>query len=351
MQFFELRSVPVDVLLRALAISNVMYHHAHFLNPPENDLWLSGGMAFLLMLSGMNLARFSMDRADTDELRKSIAVFTRRVFVPSLLAILFSFLVRRQFGWDELLFFQNLITPTRSISLFPVFYVQVLLQMVLGLYLLVLVPLIAKAVILFPGRSVMLFFIVALFARLLGPVIFGHEPPFLMPHLLLWNFALGFVVYHFGRASDAPPRPAMKLVALVCVWTAASLIFGPRILRFWWVALGGSLLIFVREVRVPAIVANLVVVVSGATFAIFFTHVFWQYGFAEGYRRLVDADGQPGVLMVFLFGMIMSVGGWVAYTGFIRAYRAMPPSTWVTRRERHSPVGEVRGTPSALARP
>jgi peptidoglycan/LPS O-acetylase OafA/YrhL len=327
---FSLKAVQMDVLLRALAISHVAYHHAYFLAPPDDGLWLAGGMAFLLMLSGMNLARFSIDRASPDQLRSSIAAYARRVFIPSVLAVLFSFLVRRQFSWEELLFYQNLITPSGVISLFPVFYVQVLLQLLVVLYLLVLVPRVAIWVIRYPGRSALALFLVGMLARWLGPAVFGNDPPFLEPHLFLWDFALGLVVYYFGRGVTAPPSPPRRLLALLCVVSAAAFMFSPVGLRFWWLLVGGTFLIFVRDVRIPAIMARVATIVSGAAFAIFLTHMFWFEVYATLHGLFVSRTVRPSAPLVFAFGMLMSVGGWVAYTAFVRAYHRLPaPATAV----------------------
>ena len=84
MRLCELRTTPMDVVLRALAILMVTYHHSHL--PPRGQagfaMGLGGGMTFLLLLSGMNFARFAMAGADGAAVRQSILVFARQVYVP-----------------------------------------------------------------------------------------------------------------------------------------------------------------------------------------------------------------------------------------------------------------------------
>src|SRR5688572_21317875 len=99
-----MRSIPTDVLLRALAISGIVFNHAHRGRDDFFPLGLAGGMTFLLTLAGMNLARFGVKGATPDSLRRAVGRLALALFVPALIAVLASLAIRRTFSWTEVLF-------------------------------------------------------------------------------------------------------------------------------------------------------------------------------------------------------------------------------------------------------
>ena len=325
-RIFELRTTPTDVVLRALAIASVTFNHAHM----TKGFGLAGGMTFLLMLSGLNFARFAVKDAEPEQLRRSIVEFARRMFVPSMLLLLFSFAAYRQFNLSELLFVRNWFDMGR-VAIFYAWYPQMLLQLLAGLYLLTLIPFVGRALRDHPTRSLLILFGVGLLLRAAAPWIW--EPPFWgmpevnpirvfprLPHLALWNFALGGVIYFL--AIDSPnPTPAKKWLAFACVLAGATLGWEVGKLQFWWLAIGGALLVGVRHIALPRIVAQAIVVVSVATFTIFLTHIFWFKAGNVVYGVLTGTGENAPKNVMFVIGLVMGTLTSVAISAFARAYR------------------------------
>ncbi len=328
----SLRATPTDVVLRALAIATVTYHHSHEFSAPAFGLF--GGMAFLLMLSGFNFGRFVLRDADPQQIRRSTLALARQIFVPSLLLMLAYFAYLRQFNLTELLFISAWFT-TDKISVFPVWYCQLILQILLLFYLLFSIPRIAEAFVRRPLAGMMVMLVVGLLAMKFVPLIWNTN--YLrnrLPHSQFWNFALGGVL---AFLLDGTGRSSRRWIASACVMAGALLAFRPATLQFWWLVVGGHALIFLRTVRLPELVGQVVVVVSGATFTIFLLHRTW-FEVARGvYRWYAGAGAVLNADAVFVAGLVLSTACWVGGTALVRAYREVTTDSLRAR------------TPSALA--
>lgn len=178
--------LETDLALRAVAILAVTWNHA---NPLARGA-LGGGMTFLFMLSGYNFARFAILNSNIGRLRRALVMFALRVFVPSMALVMFFSLLLHDFFWQEFLFISNWWTIER-VSIFPTWYPQVLLQILVGLYAAFSVPAIGGSLLRRPLVWSMVLFVVAVLVRLLGPMFWDtshlrHN----LPHLYLWNFVL-----------------------------------------------------------------------------------------------------------------------------------------------------------------
>ena len=313
-RLFELRATPTDVVLRAAAISFIVFNHT---SPIE----YAGGMAFLLMLSGMNFARFTIKDGTAPGIRRSILDIARQVFVPSLVVVLLSFAYHGKFNVFELLFIRNWHDSER-LSLFPVWYVQMLLQLLAGLYVLTWVPALVVAAVRRPALAMLILFGAGLVIRASG--VFVPSPYMIrrLPHTLLWNFALGAVVY-FLAVDSTRPRSGRWLAA-ACVLAGAFVGHEAGTLRFWWLAAGGFLLIGVAYIPLPTAVARIATAVSAAAFAIFLTHMIWFKVVSTIYDVWVPRGSVHPWLLCF-FGIALGTLTWAAFVAFGRAYRALQP--------------------------
>lgn len=319
MRLFELRTIPMDVVLRGLAILLMAYRHSH--NSSEFALSLAGGMTFLLMLSGMNFARFALGGTAVI-VRRSIKELARQVFIPCLVVVLLGFVLARRFSWSELLFVENFVSKHRF-GLFRVWYCQVLLQLLGGYYLLFSIPPVARLVLRFPARAAIALFAVALLLRAAGPLVW--DAGYLLnrvPHMYWWNFALGSVLF-FLTTEPWRSKPWSKPLAFACVVSAATVGWGLNGLDGWGLIASTTLLVTVSAVRLPAVLARAIVLVSGATFAIFLLH--WaSFRVAESaYRLLAGPTAGLDRNVAFVAGVLMCVTCWVAFKAFVRAYRAL----------------------------
>jgi hypothetical protein len=310
-RLFELRSTPTDMVLRAVAISNVVYNHS---DPGD----LGGGTACLIMLSGLNFARFAIKDGTESGIRRSIAGVARQIFFPSLVLIVLSFAAYQRFDWLELLF----VRPhPQKISAFPVWFSHIMIQLLAAFYLLFSIPAVARATLRHPARAMLLLFSVGVFLRYIAG--YGLFDALLrMP----WNFFLGAVVYFLAVDEDTSTR-STKWLAAACVFVGPMVSFSPDNPRLWWVIAGGLVLVFVRYISLPQLLARVTTVVGAATFGIFLTHVIWiKVG-----RRFTEAWLGPAspvqTLTLFFFALLMGTLTWAAVVALGRAYRAVQSET------------------------
>lgn len=314
-RFFELRSTPMDVVLRAAAIFAVVYHHSTLMER-------NGGAAFLLMLAGLNFARFAVKDADAPGMRRSIVDIAWQIFVPSFAMVLLTIAIYRDVEVSALLFMGNWRGFPKHV-LFNAWWVQMLLQLLAGLYLLSWIPAIARATVRRPDLAMLVLFGVALLLRASGALL---SIPFLtrprLPQTQLWTFALGCVIYFFA-VDTTTSRPGSKWIAATCVLagTFVGLDFGTW--RYWWLTIGGLLLVCVRHIPLPRLVARATAVVSSATFCIFLTHLVWFLAARAAVRAWAGPDAIVHPFILLFAGVVMGTLTWGASAAFGRAYRAL----------------------------
>lgn len=306
------RSIDTDVLLRALAISSVTLNHA--LPHAGGRSGVAGGMTALLMLSGYSFARFIMAGASARDMQRGLASFTLRIFVPSFIAVLFFFAVQREISLTELLFIRNWFDPDR-IAIFPVWYPQVIVQMGLGLMALFAIPGLAAAFLRNPLAASAILWAGAVAVRMILPLYIDTKPLLHhLPHLYLWNFVLGWLVF-FLLSKD---RVDCKLAATAVVLLSAYLVWTPRSLQFWALGVAGIALVWAVRVRLPAPVTHVAGLVSQATFTIFLLHRFVY----AVYDKVLAPPLPKGVTM-WIVGMICCLIAWVLAAAASRAYRKL----------------------------
>lgn len=317
-ELFRLRATPPDVALRAMAMVAIVYHHAHLLD--AGPFGLAGGMTFLMMLSGLNFARFAVKDATADGVRQSILELARQVWVPSLLLVLLSFAVYGKFDLLELLFVRNW-RDTKHIAAFYDWYPQVLLQLLAVFYLMFSVPALSRGILRHPARAMLALFAIGLALRVLAPLVWDtaylrHR----LPHTFLWNFVLGGVVYFLVMDRPAP-KPASRAIVIACVVAGAVAAWNPRTFQFWWLVVGGVMLATVRQVWLPAVVSRIAVILSSATLTIFLTHLIWfkllnnLYGVVTASRAVLHPD------LLAVLALTGSVAMWVAFRALRAAWR------------------------------
>jgi len=302
-------NVRADILLRALAIISVTYNHAH----PYSTFVLGwgGGMTFLMMLSGYNFARFGMREGTPEKARDYLFRLGWGIVVPSLIAVVFFFLLLQKFNLAELLFYRNWLTPER-VAKFPTWYPQVILQMFAGLFLLFSIPSVARAILRRPLAWSLGVFAFALAVRALSPLVWDTVPlEHHLPHLYLWNFCLGWLVYF---ALKEWPSPWSKLAVVVCAALGATVHWGYDRLTFYWLTVGTALLVIPLDLRMPSKLGQFFHLVSQATLAIFLLHRF----FYEVYEHMPIPQDQDVMWLMGLFG---SLATWILWTAAVRAFR------------------------------
>lgn len=300
-------------MLRALAISSVVWNHA---NPSANGTF-GGGMTFLMMLSGFTFARFSLRGATPATVRQALLRLGWRIALPSLALVILSFVLLQSFELKELLLVSNWWTRSR-IALFPLWYPEVMVQMFAMLYLFFLTPA-ARIALRHPlAFSLVAFGIAIAMRRLLPDYVWDtthlqHD----LPQLFLWNFALGWVVF-FLITKETKTWFAAAL-AMACIAVGAHVGWGWGRLDFWWLVVGGAVFVLWRRFIVPKPLAAVVGLVSQAAFTIFLLHRLC-FTVLEHFMPAYKARG-PG--MHFMVGMLVSVAVWISATAAQRAWHQL----------------------------
>lgn len=309
------KSIDTDVLLRALAICLIALNHAIPQGTRSYGIpGVAGGMTLLLMMSGFSFARFVLEDATPADIRKGLFSFGMRIFVPSLIAVIFFMAIKQRVSIAELLFVRNWIDPHR-IAIFPVWYVQVIVQIVLLLLVFFAVAPLANWFVRDPLRGALVLWLVALATRMILP-IFVDTKPLLhhLPHLYLWNFTLGWIVFFLHARGTA----GMKALASVAIVGSAVLVWGLDSWQFLTLAIGGTALVWKDRVTLPAVVARPVSLISQATFTIFLVHRFVYVVYLQTLAHVL-----PAGLLMWVVGVVVSTGAWVLGSAAIRAYRKL----------------------------
>ena len=147
-RWFDAR-LEADVVLRALAISLVVYNHAFAVKGRPFEL--NGGMQVLLLLSGATFARFTLTKQTAEEVRASIVSLSINILGPCLAMLLPYFLLKRDFWWSEVLFFQNLVGK-EQLAPYLSWYPQVIVQMMIGFFRIFAIPPVFRACCVQSGR-------------------------------------------------------------------------------------------------------------------------------------------------------------------------------------------------------
>jgi len=315
----RLTTVPSDVLIRAAAITLITFDHS--LATHVNVDWFDGGITVLMMLSGLNFARFGLAGVPPSQTVRALVRLARELFTAIVVIVL-------------------LIEPLRQTSFFtargfvytftglPLWYAQVMIFICLGLACLFLVPQVGKAFARAPLLASLVLLAAAIAIRALAPAswdTFGHRTAY----LLLWNFVLGWVVFFLMNRSGWWRYAAGFAVISVSGYIGWGLD-GSSV--FYLVA-GGMFLLAVKSVRLPAPVARIVNIIAQATFFIYLTHWIFLQGIAGYY--VPDSVTHVAVTARFVISVLgtwvlitgLSVACWIAWTSASRAYNAEAAAT------------------------
>ena len=318
-------TIPGDVVLRAIAIVMIVFNHSHEDAPFWN--W-KGGLTILLMLMGFNLARFGFKNADPASARRAIGDLLWRMFVPAFIFTLIYLsvhvVVYRHVYWAELFFVANWITPYHP-QVFPVWYSQVMLQLLAAIYLLFCIPAVARGFLRLPLEGMLALFAAGIALNLLMPFVWDTRYLwYQVPHNYVWNIALGGLVYFLAFEPNGVRLP--KLMAIAGVVLGAAVGYGSGKIEFYMLIAGGIFLVTVRQMRLPWMLSQTLVVISSATYAIFLMHVMWIKVFLVTYPRIFGPGPWPDVAFhtMFVFALTMSIGCWLVFKSFVRALQSLP---------------------------
>jgi peptidoglycan/LPS O-acetylase OafA/YrhL len=219
-------------------------------------------------------------------------------------------------------------------SKFPTWYPQVILQIMIVIYALSFIPGLGSW-----GKRYLPYSVVALF--LIFVAINRYLPHYLpgaseqLPHLQFWNFCLGWCFYFF---SDPLSSPLRNRVAMLVILIAVVLLKFDFSTSIPFVLIGGAaILLFVKNVSLPAILSKAVTIIAAASFVIFLWHRF----FFEVYKRLAHLPSHQGGLGMWLFGMIGSLLIWSLWESFERTWPKFARASAADPGRPRNPLGAM----------
>ena len=312
---FTVTYVHGNYLVRAIAISFVVANHSSWLS-------LGGGMNFLLLLAGYNLASFTFSK-NNHEIIRDMMRMVLKIILPTVAIIIVYACYYQQFNWKEITLMSYLLpNEEEQVSKIPYWYCQALLFMCLMLIPFILITNFSKLVKLTPIYSTLSILCITVCINLVSTLEYPWER---LPHLFLWNFTLGWAVW----ALLNKPTFNNKLKASALVIIVAGLIFTQNlddfpflIYRFAIFTLFTLIFIWLRGITLPSLLGTAINITANATLFLFLFHM--SFITLYDHLWLSPENDKMDMIFRFSFAMLSSIVFWVFYestTNTIKRYR------------------------------
>jgi hypothetical protein len=300
-------AIESSILFRALAISGVVINHAELL-PPD---YVAGGATLLLMITGLNFARFQGDAVLGGRFVQPIAALLRNLLVPYFVVTLLYQLHRREIDWSVLLLVSNFFSPYAT-SIFPVWFIQVLAQCMMLFALPFAVPALRRFAHAAPWRFGLSSLGVWVAIALIAPQVWNTEHLYnRLPYLSMWLFTLGWCV-QFARSKTQKLGTAIAFLLLAFV-----LLPTPSRSENLWM-LGILMILWVPQVAVPQFLKLPIQSVSAAAYSIYLTHMVFIHLAAH-------TAGIKSPVVVAAFALL---GGTVTSMAIQKVQQVVTPQSW-----------------------
>lgn len=284
------RQLDVAVVLRASAIVLIVASHTNVVD-------VRGGAHLLVALLGFNLARFSL--ADPDRRRRMSSLFRHagELLVPAVLWVAMLAAFTSTYSWTAL-GFNALINPVTDNPDWRYWFVEAALWIIPGVILVLAVPWVDDLRRRMPFGFPVVASVVAWLAYLLW-VPDARPSQLFAPLAVLWIFLIGW------SAAQAASREHRWIVSAVILATVPLSYDGTRM---WMIPLLLLALVWIRRVRLPALLAVGAAAIAEASLYIFLTH--WQV--------LEFVSGGAALLLAIVVGVVVA-------RGVTHLRRAAPP--------------------------
>ena len=300
---------------RAIAISLIVANHSTWLA-------LGGGMNFLMLLAGFNLACFSFSKSNKSIANDMINMLIK-IIIPTLVIIIFYCFLYREFQWQEVLMVSFLFPSGQiQISEIPIWYSQVLMQMCILLLPFMFIFNFANKVKIAPITTTLVILFVSVFINWLS---FSDYPWARLPHLFLWNFTLGWALWALLRN----PTSASKMQCTFLVISISGVMFLRNIEEFPFLIYRFSIFtlltiafIWLKNITLPSPLVRVLTIIAQSIFFIFLFH----RSFITLYDFLWAAENNNMLTQIFryIFAMSSSILVWALYvstTNTLKRYK------------------------------
>ncbi|MCU0550139.1 MAG: AMP-binding protein [Leptolyngbya sp. Prado105] len=258
--------IETNIILRAIAIFVVVADHAYLMD-------LAGGAFLLLMIAGANLARFQSEALFQGRIMQPIVSLLRNLVTPYLIVAFGFQLLKREFDLSILLLFSNWITPDVP-AIFPIWFINVLVQVILIFALLFTIPPLRRFARVNPWEFGLLTLVIAIFAKVSLGLVWNTGYLFdRVPHMLFWMFAMGWVI-QFAQSRRQRAITTGLVWALVPILASLSHTY-ITYSYVGWMLIGGTLLLWLPTVSVPQVIKSPLQIVGAATYYIYLFHMIF----------------------------------------------------------------------------
>lgn len=309
-----LKPIQTSYLLRAISILLVVANHS-------SSLKIGGGMNFLMMLAGFNLALFSFEKANKQFLSDLVSMVLR-IVVPAYFVILFYAIIYWNFDVYELLLVSNWVNQSAARNAeIPVWYVQVLSQMAI---VIALIYCVINSVDLFKKNMFATCLVTLLLATIPLIVLQNNGYPWgRLPYFFLWNFVLGWFIWSGIRKGDRKTLLLVSIISSVVVLFAfQNNLSGSsaQLFRIAFLLTSINLLIWVKEISIPKIGTIFVKVTAKSTLTIFILHLTYIKVYDI---FLLTHNYQLDSLLRFIFTSFMCIATWLVFASLKTTMKKM----------------------------
>lgn len=252
-------TIEMNILLRALAISGVVINHSGF-------HFIEGGAKLLLLLAGLNFARFQGCALIQGQL-KSILPLLKHILIPYFIVTIAYQVWKQKLDLMVLLLLGDFQSVQQQIenNIFFVWFIANLVQTII----LFSIPFSVQAVRNFAKASPWRFGVVSLgigaTTHIVGPLLWDSSyTADQVPHMLFWLFALGWCI-HFAKSRTEK----IATTALILITMPAFLGFEG--LQAWWALIGSILLLWLPYVSIPSLIKSPIQMISAGSYYIYLT--------------------------------------------------------------------------------
>jgi len=306
--------INVDALLRMLAVLLVVFNHAAMFGP-ESKMNFGGGMTVLMMLSGLSFARFTLSASISDpvSLRSSIQKMIVALAVPMFIVDALYMTFKHKFSLGEFLFVSNLYTEDH-IGPGPEWYIFCVIQILVGIYLSTFIKPLREAFEKRPLTWSTGIFAVSVAVAGVFPLIWNTSAlENRLPHLLFWNFTLGWVVF-YCQNSGPKFRILQKFLLIAATFAAGGIYWKFSAPNTYILTMSMLILLFVNDVYVPKLMKSFTLITNKALYYIFLLNYLGLFVY-------VHAIKLPFSLAAWVFATLFSIGIWAVFDAGGKALR------------------------------
>lgn len=328
----EQRSVDTVIFAKACAMVLMVANHSRLSQSLLDIPALYGGLNAMLVISGLTMATHAFQH-DTRHTLRAFARFGLRLALPCLaVALVWDTLMLALGARDitlfkyfaELALFSNWLS-THKLALFPIWYVQAVVQMLLGLGLLVLLTDLTPRIRRSPVAVTATLLGLSLCAALISYAAWDTSAlEDRLPHLLVWNFMLGWLIWAVQKRGTASTGTKLALTAVLL--GCAAMVYLPTpanngLSRAFWMSAILLPVIWWNRIALPGFLVHLVQLIAQSVFAIFLLH-FYVFGLVEEPLKYLGLD-QPVLLSLvkLVAGLVVPVLCWALFTAVVRVRR------------------------------